>query len=735
MIKYPYLDDNQFLKDFDLQRYKEQFIRISVLDFKTEILIASIEGKTTSGSCNLNGSSNMRRTASCSLVVDPNGIEVQGKNDPQQYYNITEINNIISLNKKIRIDVGFLNTLTLEYPQYSKYKKIWFPLGFYVVKTANVSNSGGGLTLSLTLNDKCALLNGDMGGVIPAATVFSEEEIYSADGLSRKVNKVLIKEIIRQLVINLGGESPEKVIITDIPDTIVKVLKWTGKEDLYLYQENGSSLQYSTLLPSNGRYIKKFTFGEDIGYSNEPFTYPGTLECKAGETVSSVLDKIKNTLGNYEWFYDIEGRFIFQKVRDYVEESLSTEILNLNENDYFAVSNFSKSKYTFDNDTNILISSTSNAPQYQNIKNDFIVWGTASSSAGVKKPIRYHVSFAKKPDADINKKRLALLYTDHRKLEQALPLTEKNSKEIVWKQEYLNGSVTMIPNNMTNPNLYYYDTRSDKEREQYNAKSRIWAWDKNLNSFRTYNDKILCYIDTDDWRTELYLQGLESDDQTLAKNYYAAELNAEWPKIYHFKNSSQTIKYLNNQNILIDLPLYSGEYRQDIKSINYEYWLDFLEGDANISSTISSYNIDIIGRRSKIITDGATNCLFPTIVPDYVLLECNNENIEKQIEVANNKNQTWIQISTDIYSKTAPGGGKNSAFEKIKELLYTHTQYNEAINISTIPIYYLEPNTRISIFDKYSSINGDYLIKTISLPFDVNGTSTISATKIVEKTI
>jgi hypothetical protein len=36
------------------------------------------------------------------------------------------------------------------------------------------------------------------------------------------------------------------------------------------------------------------------------------LIANAGETVVSILEKIKNILGNYEYFYDIDGNFVFQ---------------------------------------------------------------------------------------------------------------------------------------------------------------------------------------------------------------------------------------------------------------------------------------------------------------------------------------------------------------------------------------------------------------------------------------
>jgi hypothetical protein len=35
------------------------------------------------------------------------------------------------------------------------------------------------------------------------------------------------------------------------------------------------------------------------------------LVASPGESITSILDKIKNMLGDYEYFYDIDGRFVF----------------------------------------------------------------------------------------------------------------------------------------------------------------------------------------------------------------------------------------------------------------------------------------------------------------------------------------------------------------------------------------------------------------------------------------
>ena len=47
------------------------------------------------------------------------------------------------------------------------------------------------------------------------------------------------------------------------------------------------------------------------------FVYPGELISGIGENVCSVLDKIKikNVLGNFEYFYDIDGILFFKKLK------------------------------------------------------------------------------------------------------------------------------------------------------------------------------------------------------------------------------------------------------------------------------------------------------------------------------------------------------------------------------------------------------------------------------------
>ena len=196
---YPYLNDNSFLAKLDNLMVRTLHVRIYVLDFHTECIIEKIDGVSLSGNINVSGTSAMRRVFSGSIAVDPKGLFSNNYKTYRKYNNITDVQNLISINKKIRVEVGLENTTN----NYQDYRIIWFPLGMYIIKTANISENNNGITISLTCNDKTATLNGDVGGTIPASTTFSELEVYNAKGTERSTEKRLIKDIIKSSVTNI----------------------------------------------------------------------------------------------------------------------------------------------------------------------------------------------------------------------------------------------------------------------------------------------------------------------------------------------------------------------------------------------------------------------------------------------------------------------------------------------------------------------------------------------------
>ena len=163
---YEHLNDSQFLKEFQSLKIKEQFLKIELLDFD-ENPIKEIQGKCISGTLSLDGASSMRRSCSFSMLAD------------EETYDITNIDSLLSLNKKFKLYIGYTNSLR-EYAHYGE--KIWFPLGVFVMISSSITNALSGGNISISGKDKMCLLNGEVGGVLPAPVVLHEKYVRNADG-------------------------------------------------------------------------------------------------------------------------------------------------------------------------------------------------------------------------------------------------------------------------------------------------------------------------------------------------------------------------------------------------------------------------------------------------------------------------------------------------------------------------------------------------------------------------
>ena len=674
---YEYLTDSNFLKNVNQMHIKEQYAKITILNWNEEP-IQEIQGIVTGGSLNIDGKSSMRRTCNLSVFV------AEDTNT-----NVTDIDHLFSLNKKMYLEIGYLNITN----EYKKYKMLWFPQGLYVMINPSLSHSTDGTNISLTLKDKMCLLNGECGGVIPASTRFDEYETLDENG-EWVIEKPRIAQIIRECINHFGGEQLSKILISDIDDRIKMVMKWLGNTPLYLIG-SGNARTFSTNYEDiDGQTYETFEYGEDVGFVYTDFTYPGELIGDAGSTVCTILDAIKNTLGNYEYFYDVDGNFIFREIKNFLNTSQAkVEIDKLKSEDYIIDQSKGKSVYTFDD--SVLISSFANNPQFNMIKNDFIVWGTRENANGNTVPIRYHLAIDNKPQ--IGEIYDVFFYVDpDDNLEKAkVPIKYRNFTELKRND----GAAGV-----------FYMTEDDK-------KIYVWADGKYV-----LVDIGFTKVQATDWRSVLYLQGVQSEPLGTDSNYYYTELINEWPKLYNLKSKNSTI----NENIV-----YTGDfYREVVKTpSDVDYFLDFIDSGAEISK----FSISNIGRRSQIITDSKVNCVFEPDIPDFILIEKGKEDTDIKRVECEMKGQNYVQVDSSIFNLLTTGGSKNSAYNYVRELLYQYTSYNESISIQSVPIYYLEPNTRITVQDKESNIFGDYMISNISIPLDINSTMSISATRALER--
>ena len=679
-IDKPYLRDKQFLKSIDESSFKEEFIKIIILNWQ-EQPIEEIQGRVSSGTLNINGNSSLRRTCNLTMLLR------------EEEANITSVKNLLSINKKIKLEIGLKNLTT----QYTDYDIIWFPLGLYIISNVSVTNTNGQITTaSLQLKDKMCLLNGECGGLLPASVTFSSYDTLDANG-AYQIEQPTIYTIIKYLVNYFGGEQLSKILISDVDERVRKVMKWTGSNPLYITQYTSTSgVQYSAttnkqevddaLAAGTIDSYEEYESGQDVGYIYTDFIYPGELIGDAGNSVCDILDKIKSALGNYEYFYDLDGNFVFQEIKNYLNTSKSTtDLNNMNQNDYLIDITSGKSVYTFGD--SFLISSYSNAPQYSMIKNDYIVWGMREdSSTGATYPIRYHLAIDSKPQIGNTYK--VFFYDDTedgiRKAKRPIQFSTRDG----------------FPTQGAEDTFYLaLDTNT------------VYKWDTEQNTYVMFASQTKD-ITTTDWRTELYLSGAQAEGFSLDTNNYYTELNNEWPKIYDIENGK-----------------FYDEYQKNISSL--DYFLDFIDS----SAAIGELSISNIGKRSKIVVDEDINCIFEREIPNLVMIDASQDSaiVTEQREEAQRKGQDYIQVSGAIYNLLAAGGTQNSAFERVKELIYQYTSYNESITLQCMPIYYLDANQRITVNDAKSNIYGDYMINSISIPFNVTSFMTISATRVLER--
>ena len=676
-FNYKYLQDSTFLSEVDNLEIKTQFVKITVLDW-LENPIQEVQGIVTSGSANLDGKSGMRRSANLTVQI-PN----------EELSNVTNVNNLFSINKKVYLEIGFKNTTN----KYTEYPILWFPQGLFVIINPSLSHSTSGVSLSLQLKDKMCLLNGDCGGKLPASTQFDEYETIDENG-DFVIMKPTIVQIIREAVNHWGGEQLGKIIISDLDTKVKMAMRWIGNTPLYFVTEKGNLHFTTNYAEAAGKAYKMYEYGDDVGFIFTDFTYPNELIENAGSSVVTVLDKIKGVLPNYEYFYDIYGNFIWQEIKNYLNTTQATVDLEKITNQDYIVDQ-SKGKLAYDFKNSKLITSYSNSPQFSKIKNDFVVWGIRKTAMGNTVPIRYHLAIDSKPKTGNIYE--VFMYDDP---------TDGLTKA---KAPIKFAAAANFPEQGAAGVFYYAEDLK-----------QIFVWE--TDAYTMLSNAELRKVKTTDWRTELYLQGAVAEPLGVESNYYYTELNAEWPKLYDICQSS----YEENGETI-----YIGGFKPEVlkNPSDIDYWLDFID----TTTAIGALSISNIGRRTYIVNSNDINCVFEPEIPDYVLIKKGQEDTDDKRKECEARNQAFIQVDEAIYDMLAVGGIPNGAFTEIKNLLHEYTSYSETVQIQTIPIYHIEPNIRVGIYDKDSNIDGDYMINTISVPFAISGTMSISATRAMTK--
>lgn len=700
--KYPYLQDSYyenantgvtrraFLAKLDEFVNQKRYVQLTLLDWD-ENPIKEIQGEVSGGSISMDGSSSIRRT--CSLTTS---VSAQG-------YSVDDADDDFAINKKVFVEVGIKNYTK----EYSEYPILWFPQGLFFIKSCTCNSSAtGAVNISLSLIDKMAMLNGVAGGTFPASTILDEEDTQLDDGSTASV-KVPIYRIIQEVVNHFGGEDLGRIVIEDVDLRIKRIVRWVGTSPLYMWKSSNDSKDYymvTSLENPNRPDARVYTTGMDVGYIYDDFVWTGeSLTANAGDTCVTILDKIKSALGNYEYFYDVFGVFHFREIKNYLNTTQATTLVeDMNENDYLVDVAIPKSIYTFKDNGNLL--SINVTPKYEDVKNDFVIQGTRKNTlTNTSSVVRYHLAIDKRPAVGNHYKNI-LVYKELRtNVQKAIVpiLVDALPEKGEFNSVYLVGGTASI-----------WDDGTWKELE-------VVKYYPGIDTV-TYSD----FYTTTDWRTELYMQGVTASVYAIDKNYYYEELAAYWPQIYDLVNHKYFAQETNKDGTTTVASLYDGNF-----------FLDIIDSS---SSALGQFSVSNIGRRTDVKVDEDVNCLFEPEIPDVVFLntDLSDEDaskLQKLREEATKAGQSWTQVRGDIFNALATGGYHNDAYNQITFELYTHTTYQRTLSLTAMPIYYLEPNSRVTINDKVTNTYGDFMIQNMSIPFDVGGTMSVTLNECVSK--
>ena len=430
--------DSEFLLKLDKSKNKTIYARITALQFN-ESPIETIEGRVTGGSINIDGSSAIRRSCSLTMVA-------QDFNYNDYYW---------GLKTKFKLEIGVENNVDPSMPPVIWFNQgIYLITAFNTSRaTNNFTISITGKDKMCLLNGE---LGGSLESSVDFGNIEEENEqgiweikpIPIPEIIRNAVHtyagepywNIIINDLetyglelleyrydipmylykppasVSNYYYNTIIENDSTVVyiyenstmvakkLSELEsshlDLLVDALDGGNHTAEYVYvRQSEKSGEWKDLCKTIGGHtyvpynFAKVEFGQTAGYRITDLTYAGELVANIGESITSVLDKIKNMLVEFEYFYDVDGRFVFQKKQSFV--STMWQPLSTDDEGNAVTKTSSPLAYMFS--AGELITAFNNNPNLANMKNDYSVWGERTGVSGAKIPVHLRYAIDTKP--------------------------------------------------------------------------------------------------------------------------------------------------------------------------------------------------------------------------------------------------------------------------------------------------------------------------------------------------
>lgn len=248
-------------------------VKIDVYDEKSNTHLDQLEGGIQNAAFTISAESDVRRTVS--LTVTPL------KNNHLRL----EKDSVIWMNRIIRLEIGIYDH------HYETWH--WYPQGVYVFTDYGASYNAETNTLSLSLSDLWANLDGSRSGQVGGAADIPFPAYEEDPDTGEIIMCYTIRDAVRTTLTQLGGLSESRIQLDEIGE-----LKG-------MPQYNPDYLQYreeSKILLKDGSAMPLWN------------TLPYDQEFSAGSTIASILTTLRDLYPNYEMYFDEYGNFICRMI-------------------------------------------------------------------------------------------------------------------------------------------------------------------------------------------------------------------------------------------------------------------------------------------------------------------------------------------------------------------------------------------------------------------------------------
>lgn len=155
------------------------------------------------------------------------------------------------------------------------------------------------------------------------------------------------------------------------------------------------------------------------------------------------------------------------------------------------------------------------------------------------------------------------------------------------------------------------------------------------------------------------------------------------------------------------------------------FWFDFLNAE---TGDLNKYSVQAIGDRTKVVNDDDIKAIYYGEIPNLIYITTDKYQELKSVNMLND-GYTYILLPDEMEEYFDVSFKNKSCQDELDNLIYQYAYCNESIQINSIPIFHLEPNMKISVFDSKTKINGEYIVNKIVIPLGYNGQMQIMATK------